>query len=84
MSPALTEQHREILRKIGERGAPAEKILGYGREFGELGAAGLVVFWSHRQPRPSSVYGGGVAPGYWYLTFAGAEALGLPPVLRLA
>ena len=80
----LSDQHREILRKIGEAGAPAEKILGFGREFGELSAANLVVFWSDRGPRPTSIYGGGVAPGRWYLTIAGADALGLEPSLRLA
>jgi hypothetical protein len=80
----LTDQHREILESIGSSGAPADRLLRHGREFGELSAAGLVVFWSHGQARPTSIYGGGMSPGAWYLTTAGAEALGLDPLLRLA
>jgi hypothetical protein len=81
----LTEQHREILTKIGEAGAPLEQFRLNGREFGELSAAHLIVFWPERGHRPPSIYGGGVAPGRWYLTIAGAEAVGVePPRLRLA
>ena len=81
----LTDQHREILTKIGETGAPLEQFRRNGREFGELSAAQLIVFWPERGQRPASIYGGGVAPGRWYLTLSGAEAAGLePPLLRLA
>jgi hypothetical protein len=80
----LTEQHREILTMIGDTGAAAERLRRHGREFGQLSAAHLIVFWPERGPRPATIYGGGKASGRWYLTTAGSEALGLPPVLRLA
>ena len=83
-SMELTQVHREILSTIGEAGASAERLRRHGREFGELSAAHLIVLWPTRGHRPASIYGGGVVPGRWYLTIAGAEAVGLePPALRL-
>lgn len=80
----LTPQHREILTRIGHEGAPLEQFRRHGREFGELSASHLIVFWPHGGPRPSTIWGPGVIPGRWYLTDAGAEAIGLePPPLRI-
>ena len=72
----LTPQHREILTPIGEWGAALAQFRGHGREFGELSAAHLVVFWPTGGERPATVYGSGTTPGRWYLTKAGADALG--------
>jgi hypothetical protein len=80
----LTDRHREILRAIGSTGAN-ELTLGAAarsREFDDLTHFGLVVFWHPLGTGPrTSVLGG--APGSWCLTFAGAEAAGLPE-LRFA
>ena len=81
----LTQAHREILLAIGESGASAEQLRRHGREFGELSAEHFIVFWPQGGSRPTTIHGGGTVPGLWYLTIAGAEALGLePPSLRLA
>jgi hypothetical protein len=81
----LTPQHREILTAIGEKGATAERLRRYGREFGELSAQRMIVFWPEGRQRPLGVYGPGTAPGRWYLTHEGADAIGLEPLaLRLA
>lgn len=81
----LTAQHREILTAIGEAGAPAERLRRHGREFGELSANRLIVFWPLGGARPATIHGPGTIPGRWYLTAAGTEAAGLePPALRLA
>lgn len=80
----LTRVHRAILEEIGEAGVPAEKLLQSGREYGDLERDGLIVLWPRGSQRPNSIYGGGLSPGWVYLTGQGAEAIGLPPSLRLA
>jgi hypothetical protein len=80
----LTDAHREILTTLGETDASLETFHRHGREFGELSATHLIVFWPQGGPRPATIYGGGTIPGRWYLTHAGAEAAELePPTLRL-
>jgi hypothetical protein len=80
----LTDAHLAILKTIGHTGASLETFQRHGREFGELSAAHLIVFWPQGGSRPGTIYGGGVIPGRWYLTHAGAEAAELgPPTLRL-
>ena len=72
----LTASHRKILEQIGlSRVEPAR--LRDGRDFGELERTGLVVFWRIGADRPDRIYGPGDMPGRWYLTQAGAEAIGL-------
>jgi hypothetical protein len=51
----LTPQHRELLTKIGETGAPAEQLRRHGREFGELSANHLIVFWPLGGARPATI-----------------------------
>lgn len=49
------------------------------REFADLTHQRSIVFWHpHRPGGPSAVLGG--EPGRWRLTYAGADAIGLPPV----
>ena len=80
----LTDAHREILKTIGLTGAELAQFHRHGREFGELSAEQLIVFWAHGGPRPATIYGGGAIPGRWYLTEAGADAAGFgPPELRV-
>jgi hypothetical protein len=83
-SVEVTPLHQAILEAVGEAGAPPEKMRLSGREFGELERAGLIVLWVSGSERPQSIYGGGMSPGWVYLTGLGAEVLGLPPSLRLA
>jgi hypothetical protein len=74
--PDLTPIHRNLLEGIGIDGAEPGKLLRYGREFQELERLGLVVFWPIGAPRPQGIFGGGFAAGRWYLTQAGAAAVG--------
>jgi len=53
------------------------------REFDDLKAAGLIVYWPAGTPPPPQLVGNRARGGTWNLTAAGFEALGLPP-LRLA
>lgn len=66
-----------MLAEIGLGGTEPEKLVRNGREFQELEREGLIVFWPVRGSRPHRIYGGGIAPGRWYLTAAGAAAVGL-------
>ncbi len=80
----LTPQQQEVVDYVGMTGClPTNR---FGREFGELERAGLIVFWPVGALRPMGIFGGGTEWGRWYLTRAGAHHLGtlqLPP-LRFA
>jgi hypothetical protein len=69
---------------IGERGATVDEFARnlLSREFDELRDQGLIVFWPDGQDRPIEAFGMGTRPGAWYLTQAGAQAIGLeiPPI----
>lgn len=72
----LTESHRRILESIGLSGIAPEKLRD-GRDFPELERRRLVVFWPLYGLRPQEIYGAAMTPGRWYLTGAGAAAIGL-------
>jgi hypothetical protein len=74
---ALTPIHESILAEIGWSGIEPERLTRNGREFDELKRDGLIVFWPIREQRPESAYGGAITPSRWYLTTAGAAAIGL-------
>jgi hypothetical protein len=74
---ALSPAQQRVLAAIGWAGIEPERLSRDGREFGHLEREGLVVFWSIGGQRPESAYGGAITPGRWYLTAAGAEAIGL-------
>jgi len=74
---ALSPTHERVLAAVGWGGIQPERLSRNGREFGELEREGLVVFWPIGSQRPEGAYGGAVTPGRWYLTIAGAEAIGL-------
>jgi len=74
--PALTQIHRSLLEEIGVGGAEPGQVLRHGREFQELERQGLIVFWPAGGARPQGIYGGGFTAGRWYLTQAGAAAMG--------
>jgi hypothetical protein len=78
----LAEQHILIMELIGLAGAEPDRLRSSGREFTELEQADFIVFWRQGGVRPESIFGGGTVSGRWYLTFAGAEKLGLemPPL----
>jgi hypothetical protein len=69
---------------IRERGAKIDEFATHllSREFDELRDEGLIVFWPDGQPRPYDVFGPGTRTNAWYLTSAGAGAIGLegPPI----
>ncbi|HST14896.1 MAG TPA: hypothetical protein VLJ44_08615 [Gaiellaceae bacterium] len=72
----LTANHLKLLEQVGLSGIEPERVRD-GRDFGHLERLGLVVFWQIGRGRPDGIYGAGVAPGRWYLSHAGAEAIGL-------
>jgi hypothetical protein len=81
----LDAAQRRILETIGWGGIEPEKLLRDGRDFQEVERRGLVVFWPFRGERPRTIYGGAITPGRWYLTVAGAAAIGLDSTpLRLS
>jgi hypothetical protein len=74
---ALSATHRSVLEEIGISGSEPERLRRHGREFNDLDREGLVMFWPIGGARPHGIYGGGVAPGRWYVSAAGAAAIGL-------
>jgi hypothetical protein len=73
----LTATHRSVLDEIGVGGIEPERLRRHGREFDDLARQDLVLFWPLGGARPDGIYGGGVVPGRWYLSTAGAAAIGL-------
>jgi hypothetical protein len=72
---------------IGERGAKVDEFAKnlLSREFDELRDQGLIIFWPDGQSRPIDAFGTGTRPGAWYLTTAGATAIGIEvPQIRWA
>lgn len=68
--------HRRILESIGWDGIVPERLRD-GRDFPELERRGMVVFWPLHGARSPEIYGPAMTPGRWYLTTAGARAIGL-------
>jgi hypothetical protein len=82
---ALTAAHRAVLEEIGWPGIEPERLRRNGREFHELQQRGFVVHWRAGGQRPPGIFGGGITPGRWYLSVAGAAAIGLDATpLRLS